>query len=1149
MKGTTSRHNLLNFKVLQHIICTFALILCFVASAPAAALPVDHFASESRLATGKWVKISVTETGLYRIPAATLRQWGFRSPEKVRICGYGGRQIDPLLTAENYIDDLPTVQSAVTPQGIVFYAEGPLTWTDAYGFMPNIYSTKGYYFVTETDDDAIPAREIPTQGTPQSTGTPVASFTERLHHETERTTVGEVGYLLVGENFRAASTQRLAFDTPDAIAADGGLTCAVVTQASASSTLRFVVNGNQLESKSSDNVPAKSSSSYIHGSFTQTSHTFPYDGTRATVEVTYPGAATSRGAWLDYITFSYTRALRLDNRGKLVFSIDGSPLLTNPGKDGLVVWDVTNPLEITAMNLGTESDAITWTNDYHGTRRYAAWHPGASLPAPTYEGSVGNQNLHATPGVDMVIFSVREYMAQARRLADLHAHAANPLDVAVVNVEEVYNEFSSGSPDVMAMRKFLKMLFDRGQGSEGGKTVRYALLFGSVTYDNRHLSELFTGTSAYPTIPSYMGGTRRQQLSDNEGYNCDDMLGILADASGKNLTTAKIDVAVGRIPARDVAQAKSTVDKIIQYVEKPRSGNWRNAMIFLADDGDKGVHLKDTEKMIAELEATPLQQTLINKIYVDAYQRIGGVTQLGRDQMYRLLQEGVWWWNFSGHANNHSWTGEGMLTYNDINSMYLNRLPIICAATCDFLKWDSSVVSGGELLFNKRYGGCIAMISATRPVFISANGHFTRALGRHIAARDGNGRLMRLGDIYRHAKNDIRSEKGVPLSDDNRLRYVLMGDPAMEIPMPSNIVRIESIDGVPLTDENQVTLGALRRATIEGSVCTPDLQPITDFNGLMDIQVFDAEQSTTTLGYGKEDIKETFDHHGEKLFVGTGKVTDGRFAINVVIPSSIADNFRPATISAYAYTEDLSLQAVGTNSDFYVYGFDENAAADDVAPVIEAMFLNHESFRPGDTVNESPMVVARVTDDVAVNISGAGIGRQPVLTLDGNRTFTDIANYYQPLADGTPGGTFSYPLENLREGSHTLSLKVWDNGDNCAQHTIDFDVVKGLPPIIYDVYSDANPASTEANFYLSHNRPDAMVTVTVTVYNLLGQRLWENTTQGRSEMYLSSPVTWDLTDGGGRRVPRGIYLYRASISTDGGETFQTETRKIAVTAK
>lgn len=109
------------------------------------------------------------------------------------------------------------------------------------------------------------------------------------------------------------------------------------------------------------------------------------------------------------------------------------------------------------------------------------------------------------------------------------------------------------------------------------------------------------------------------------------------------------------------------------------------------------------------------------------------------------------------------------------------------------------------------------------------------------------------------------------------------------------------------------------------------------------------------------------------------------------------------------------------------------------------MFLNHESFRPGDTVNESPVLVARVSDDVGVNISGAGVGRQPVLTLDGNQTYTDLANYYQPLPDGTPGGTFSYALENLRDGEHTLSLKVWDNGDNCAEQTIGFVVRRGLP--------------------------------------------------------------------------------------------------------
>ena len=169
-------------------------------------------------------------------------------------------------------------------------------------------------------------------------------------------------------------------------------------------------------------------------------------------------------------------------------------------------------------------------------------------------------------------------------------------------------------------------------------------------------------------------------------------------------------------------------------------------------------------------------------------------------------------------------------------------------------------------------------------------------------------------------------------------------------------------------------------------------------------------------------------------------------------------------------------------------------------------------------------------------------------TIDGKQTFTDLSFYYTPSADGSPSGVINYPLEDLQPGNHTLALRIWDTAGNSATSELDFFVQENLAPKIYDVYTDANPASTQANFYLSHDQPDNMVTVSVTVYNLIGRPIWTGSATGRSDMFLTVPVSWDLTDSAGRRVGRGIYLYRATITTD-GQTYETASRRIAVTAR
>ena len=169
------------------------------------------------------------------------------------------------------------------------------------------------------------------------------------------------------------------------------------------------------------------------------------------------------------------------------------------------------------------------------------------------------------------------------------------------------------------------------------------------------------------------------------------------------------------------------------------------------------------------------------------------------------------------------------------------------------------------------------------------------------------------------------------------------------------------------------------------------------------------------------------------------------------------------------------------------------------------------------------------------------------LTLDGTTSYNDLVSYYTPLfAEKGTLGSISYQLSDLSSGMHTLRLRVWDVYRNVSEKTISFNVVNGLAPEIADVYCTSNPASVETSFYVKHNRPDAIVTVSIEVYDLMGRMVWSTTQSGRSDMYTSTPVTWDLIDQSGRRVPRGIYVYRATISTDGIKE-ATKAKKLAVT--
>lgn len=1130
-----------------------ALALLLIAAAlPARAFSPSTYARQSVLAQGRWVRVRVSQSGLHILRPAALRAMGFSDPSRVRIHGYGGARIPDVLSLANYLDDLPETPQQLTDAGIVFYAQGPDEWERSttsvnYHKVLSPYSQFGYYYLTENDSTAA-AVDTPTGIAGAGTQTAVGTARGRAHYENDLVQATEAGPLMVGEDFRFTSSRTFSMATPGRIPDKPvWLECQfVAAHVGVASRLDFTVNGEALDYMSTDRIAATSDNHYVHASIGVTRHTFtPADdkGESLSVAVRHSCDGIVTQANLDYITLNYDLNLELPASGSLAFWSNARALSLGGIDEGIYLWDVTDPARQLRVDYAVDgSGHAVWQPSYTQVRSYVAWRAGATLPEPVFDSRIANQDLHADGGdTDMVIFTTAALAAQARRIAALH-ESIDTLRVRVVDVAQVYNEFSSGAPDVSGLRKYLKMLYDRGLQS--GHTLKYALLLGRTTLDHRAVLSS-TRSLGYQTMPSWVNRVARESMSDNDGLSTDDFIAMLGDNSGSDLGLDDLSIAVGRIPMVSDADGAEIVDKLYQYVNSSKRTNWKNRILILADDEDQGVHLRQAESMARLFEATEGQQHLIDRVYLDAYTKSNGEYPEARTQMFRALDEGVALWFYTGHANNHAWTADGQLTFTDINNLYLRNLPFLVASTCDFLRWDSETTSGGEIMYKERYGGVIGMVSATRPVYISDNGYFLDALGRHTLRRDDRGRFLTPGEIYRSAKNNILNSQGAHRSNTNRLRFVFMGDPAIPLVTPDNIVELLTINGREVDLADEITLAAMADVELTGRVTDPRGELLSDFNGTVYIDLYDALTSVTTNGNGNGKI-EVFDRRGDKLFAGSATVRDGLFTARIAMPSMVADNFRPATLSMYAAASDTPAEAIGTNSDFYVFGFEEPALPDTVAPVIESFYLNHDGFTDGGRVNSAPMIIASVRDNVGINLSVAGVGHQMTVMLDGNRPYTDVASFYTPSADGSPSGTINYPLENLTEGAHTITLRVFDTSGNAASRSLDFVVDNSIAPQIFDVFTDASPASESASFYVRHDRPETILSVTVTVYDLLGHPVWTGATKGLSDSNISAPVVWDLTDSAGRRVNRGIYLYRASITTDNAN-YETASRRIAVT--
>lgn len=671
----------------RHILLPAALCALLAVAGTARAFDLDTYTAASALSSGRWVQVSVPRSGLYLISNADLKKWGFTDPSRVRVHGYGGQRISDVLSRDNYTDDLPAVQSEVTARGLVFYASGVDTWsyvaaTQRWAHTYNPFTTAGYYYITEAD---TPAPAIPAAGTPGASD-PATTFTDYQVHEQDLEKLGETGHLLLGEDFKYTKSREFAFTLPDRVTSEPvTMACQFVAKTlTATSTVSFTANGASLPSTTSDIIRTTSSSGHAHGESILTVKSFDMAGESLTLGLSYHATSTVAAAYLDYIEVNYTRALRLRN-GSLAFSLATTQGSLEGASATTRLWDVTDPAAITAVSAALSGSTLTWTNDYTGLRRYAAWDgDGATLPSPAYVATVANQNLHDPASQpQMVIVARPEWASQAERLAALHrADPLEPLDVLVVDPAAIYHEFSSGSPDVGAFRRYFKMLYDRGR-APGGTPLRYALLMGKATYDNRGLSSA-AKTITWPTLPTWQSDN---SLDDNTSYTMDDIMAFLADDSGRTVGSDTLCIALGRIPVRSLADAKTAVDKIVEYTSKSSRTSWRNQVLLLADDQNNGVHMEQSESQWTSwMEGGSGDQLMYTKVYIDAFLQANGTYPDARTRMYNRLDDGLLWWNFVGHANPTSWTSEKMLTYQDINNLYLRYY--LCEAANSLRKCD-----------------------------------------------------------------------------------------------------------------------------------------------------------------------------------------------------------------------------------------------------------------------------------------------------------------------------------------------------------------------------------------------------------------------------------------------------------------------------
>ncbi len=1095
--------------------------------------------TQSVLAEGTWCRVGVLQTGVYKVTYDELAAKGLLggavASNRLALWGQAGGPL-PQLNSRYDADDLREIPMAVVDGGdgqfqkgdyLLFFAEGPhrIRWDSAehrLKMVRNYFTDTAFYFLRL--DQPTPGKRIPTVSLPPSQARKtIATVPALFHHEVDAyndvVAYTKTGQDWMGETFDLERIRDFPVALPSSLVTDSALTIWGEVGARSPLPSQFKIYLSGVPWTTVD-VAATATNQYeadylrlaaFEGS---TQITTP----SLTLRFEYVKSHASAKGWLNFFSVQYHHSLQPQGSQVIAYCPQAPSYQTvayqlQSHPSGLRVWNVMRFDSVQALAVQSGGQAVGGVGGQ--MPRLVLFEDWQAYPVVSMQ-RISNQNLHGLGPADMVIITHPSLRSVADSVKAFHQQK-DGMTIHIVPVGQVFNEFSAGRTDPMAIRMFLKMLYDR----HGGSSPRYVLLVGDASYDYKNRVQ-----GNVQLVPTYQS---RTSYSPIRSYATDDFFIYLDDDEGdfEGGSPGKPDLGIGRFPITQGSQGEAIIAKMRQYHSRSSAGDWRSRILLMADDEDYNLHLNQSEALAKFIEQTE-PSYLIRKIYFDAFKQYS--TPAGprypdaKEALNREIDRGILLLNYYGHGGEKGLAHEQILRINDIRKWRNRyRYPLIITATCEFGRYDDpQFVSGGEEALLHPSGGAIALLTTTRLVYSSGNQRTVEAL-----FRSGLLEGKRLGDAYLTTKQNTAGL--------NSYKFVLLGDPALRFAAPLHKVRLSAVNGRAVDTARSDTLQALASMTLEGEVLDSSGAVLNDFQGKVYVTVLQKPTPVQTLANDPASYVTTFSVFDNYIFKGTAYVTDGHFSIDFVVPRDISYDFSQGRILMYAYDTTTLEDARGAYDHIVVGGTSPTPVADTTPPEIR-LFINDENFVDSGLTHEDPLLIAYLKDDHGINTVSSSVGHELVAILDESRSVI-LTDYYESLPDVPGGGVVRYPYYDLQPGWHSIRLEAWDVANNFSEATIYFYVTDGTTLEADRVSAFPNPFSERVSFVFEHNRPQVPLEVTVAIYDVHGRliRRMQRRLISEGSRIPAGTLTWNGRNADGREVPEGVYIYSLTLRDPNGQ--------------
>ncbi len=1086
----------------------------------------------SFLSQGQWVKVGIVNSGVYSISAAELAPFGLdlvgKNSSLIRMFGNGGKMLSEAKRDYNF-GDMDELAIKVLDGGdgifgdndrVLFYGQEPETWnfdpaTRTYAFKKNIYSDTSYYFITYSNE---PGKRIANQ--PAATSPAVvskSSFPERWIYSPDKVNVRSIGRDWYADVLDFTTSKDINFE------AAGLLNDSLVKiryQLMARSGVAYPFNLSAGGLSLPPNITPPTIN--LNGAAILTNYGNISAGTRSFTPAPGSGAIninvlydkqgnTQSLGYIDFIEANGYRSLAWRNQN---FGFRSNSLLKEVAEFNLPgfpsngeVWNVTNPSSATIQNIQNQRFSIlddTLLEFFAFTT--------SNLPKPLSYSVVQSQNLRGMAVPDLLIVAHPSFLIDANRLADFRRDF-DGLDVEVVTPAQIYNEFSSGSQDITAIRNFAMHLYYKSPDPK----LKYLLLFGDCSYDYK---DRITNNTNY--VPVYQSTA---SMNLYQSYASDDYYGILARTRGSWEVDENIDIGVGRLPAKTAQEAKAMVDKLKHYASSGLTlGDWRNQYTFVADNGDGCLHSSQADEL-SDILLLKNSNGNLKKVYLGAYEQVaspGGYTSpTCTNELINTINNGSLVVNYTGHGGETVWADEFLFTSEMAEGLTnINNLPFFVTATCDFGRHDyPTQTSGAESLVLNPNGGAIGIMTTGRPVEsysnLVMNTAFYNSLFRSLSGR--------MGDVQRLTKN-LSSSKF-----SNR-GFTLLGDPSARFAFPQDQIVINGLTG-------EDTIKGLELVELSGEIQKGGIKNST-FNGKADIILYDRPNTLAVKESPTSPRICNYDYQKNILYKGSVNVTSGDFLFKFFVSKDVS--FDPGKGRIILYAKDTFQRRDANGSKFVnIGGINPNPRLDTKGPDIK-LFMNDKSFIDYGLVGKDADLLVFLEDDSSgINVSGLGLGHNLTATLDDNEVYI-LNEYFQNDVGSYTKGSARYPLKNLSPGMHQIKVKGWDSFNNSSERAINFEVgiaeINGL--VAKEIKFYPNPSFNEFYLELQNAYAGEEIEIKLVVYDIVGNQITDKVwiyDNSIARPGAFKELAWDGLRSDGTKLPGGTYFCKVAIksNTDG----------------